>query len=382
MKKENSKKIALWMLAAFASAIIGGIIKTAYDSASPEVEVITVKPSLEINEHFVNAKTEVDTPQQLRQLVEKSFWTSALALRRPRVKYSNLIENLEDNEERMREHLRSGARLRAALSRLKKIARLGAGASPEEREEFYDLWEINDGIIYGSLRGHFNRGLIQLENKIYEGEPCFQINERRDGNYVVSKKGGRFSTSMSTKRERETLFQREVSQAVAYLDSELLLKYLELLKKDLDDENVAGQILEEIETVRYLLSRWAVTVAVSNSGSKSIAFLPYAKLEVKTKGLTRDGKEVAEFLTLPLEARIEGPEPTPIQMNGGSSELISFASKDFIIAIPQNEILQDAFKIGACTCRVTLLAKGGGVFTTSTYSSNWSKFAKTEVRLD
>ena len=148
----------------------------------------------------------------------------------------------------------------------------------ENKNNFYDLWERNDGFIYGAIRGEFRRGTFQLpQQQDYEGEPFFRLIEEtvpsKTGKlsvWLVSKKGARFNTYLAPSSLRDLSFQKQVSTALAYFDVDALTSMLDVAmsEADEDDAEAAEEILKGIDLARTQFSRWAVTMAISNAGSQ------------------------------------------------------------------------------------------------------------------
>ena len=399
MANATLRRIAIWTSSTLVAAILGGVVTLVYSSARPTIKIVDVRPSLSANERFVTDKTEIVAPPDFLELLEETSWTSLQELRPGSIKYESFIEGLNDNEERMKRHRRSIQSFLDDRPRLQAILDMNE-TSDDDKNEFYDLWERNDGFIYGSIRGEFHRGNILLPQKTYEGEPFFQLSQEETligelggllGSqiesptvWVVLKKGGRFASSLSPhpRKPKDLDFQKQVAYALAYFDTEILKKILNTAEADAKDIDIAGNILEEIEKIRTRFSRWGVTVSISNAGSQSLAILPFAQLIVETQGLVHEETTVDRDMAIPLELRDDSGEPATIQVQGGSATLVTFVSTDFIAEDEGSNILLRTYDLGARDCRVRLFTAGGSFLTRSTIVTKKKNFAPTLSRLN
>ena len=209
------RKIAIWTSSTLGVAILGGAVTLVYTSARPTVEVVAVRQSLSANERFVTDKTEVTVPSDFRKMIEKTLWTTILPFRRQSTKYESLIEGLNDNEERMKRLDREVYRFAEDYKRLKAILEKGGHANSEDKNEFYDLWERNDGFIYASILGEFHLGNLLLPDSTYTGKPFFllSVEEGYIGEnieiWTVSRRGARFNTAIIPSRTSDYIFQKQ-----------------------------------------------------------------------------------------------------------------------------------------------------------------------------
>ncbi len=361
------------------AAILGGAVTVFYSAAHPAVAVIDIKPSLSLNGRFVSKETEVAISDSLRARLEKTLYASLQAFRSPRARYSDLVEGLNSNEERMNTLIASVVQFRQDLPKLKDILQRGPAATPEEKNEFFDRWERNDAFIYGSIRGEFRRGQLEVSKKEYVGEPALLLREETISSppgslWVVSKKGGRFGSFLIPETGRDFTFQESVARALAYLDVQMLKHFLEVAERDTADVGVAKEIIADIEHARDNISRWAISVSVTNTGTHPIALLPVAELLVDTSGLIGSNGPISGETEIRLELRNENSEAAPEQVSGNGAALIVFASEKFIQEEDVGRILIDSYRLGARSCRVRIYTAGGGVLTPKVLISRAHQF--------
>lgn len=388
--RSTLQRVAIWTISTLGAAILGGTITLVYSSARPTFELVDIRPSLSVNEHFVTDKTEVPVSPDFRRLLEKTDWVSLLQFREQSINYSAFIEGLNNTEERMKRYRRAAPNFSNDYKNLKDILDKEK-TTDEDKNNFYDLWERNDAFIYAAIRGKFRRGTFQLPQKDYEGEPFFRLIEETvrsetSGSvsvWLVSKKGARFNTSLAPRTRRDLPFQKRVSTALAHFDVDALTRMLDVAMSEADEDNAeaAEDILNGIDLARTRFSRWAVTMAVSNAGSQPLSVLPFAELVVKTQGLVDGQTKMEKDTTIPLEIRDDSGEPTALQIQGGSATLVTFASTNFITDIERSDILTQAYKLGTLSYHVRLFTRGGGFLTRSIIVTKEEDFAPTLSRL-
>jgi len=386
----NLAKFAKWAGATIAAALIGSFSTSWYEAARPSIAVIDIRPSLNSNSVFLKDDTPVPLPQTLAPALEATAWSSIETFRSPTAPYKKLVDALDLNTQKMNTYLEDWGRLKADLPRMRDILAHGDQATPAERDGFFDLWERNDGFIYGSLRGEFDRGSLDVTHKPYTGTPTFRLIQETispDSGFpagsvvwIVGKKGGRFSTYVVPRRDIDLGLNRAVAERLAYFDSAELMSFLDVIENsERAGESSAKNVLSEVDKARNGLSRWAVTFALSNRGGSPVAFMPFAIVEIDTSGLTVGGKPWGKWTELHLEHRGTDSELSPIYIDKGGAQLVTFASKDFIKDIEPSDTLTDAYHLGTLYCRARIFVASGDAFTRSEYRTAAVRFGVSDA---
>lgn len=379
---DSLKKVVIWILATVSAAVIGALLNSAWDSAHPDVSIIQVIPSLDANARFDMSKDEVPIPDKLRSIAVKTYWSNINYLRGQLVSYDQLVATLDDNEQRMKQLKRTFQAYQTDRKEMTTVLRLGQNASDDDILHFYDLWERNNAFVYGLLRGEFHRKRLQIEPFEYNGRPRLPIWQNEDDDWFITKPGGRYSCSLFCTKHGDRELQKEMAHALAYFNTERLTKYLKVVDSIKEEDVVAGELLQEIESVRKNVSRLTATISLSNSGKNPISFLAYAEITIETNGLVADGNTINNDTTFLLEHRDKNKQLTPILLSGGSSVLADFSTHDIVMNLNRSDLLLSVYKLGAKNCKVKLFAAGGGWFNRSTYESSWKKFASSKFVID
>ena len=322
--------------------------------------------SSELNDTFPTEQRRWTAPARLRDLLTKTPWSSSEDLREGVVTYKELVLALDTNEDESGQLLRDVEKFESDLPRL-RVLLTKAPLSDPERDELYDLWERNDALIYGSVKGDFHRGVLHLADYKPTGQPYFLLARRyfrikgdEVALYVVNKRGGLYVSALVPSREGDAKLNEYVAQALAFVDQPTLLALLEGVVADVTrNKELAKEILLEISRTRDSYSRWTVQILVANRGSAPVAIFPTADLVVRTAGLSVKGVPLGHDTTVKLHRR-QNNRLVPLRVEPGAAEIISYASEKFLAEYPENELLLSAFRIGGADAeiQVALLASG------------------------
>ncbi len=378
-RTELMKKVGTWTIATVAAALLGALIKTAYDRAVPHISIVQIRPSIEANNSFDMTLKEVKVPDALKRAAEKTLWASIAGFRGQFTDYKHFNTALGDNEQSLLRVSNSISSFQRDKQRMREIIRQSNTVSDDEAVEFFDLWESNDGFIYGSLRGKFRRGSFGLVDQTYDGLPKLIVRQDDDKDWYVTRKGGRFNSELIKQSSMDGALQEEVAKSLAFFKRERLLDYLKLVEEDAGDVDPINQVLSEIQSAKTSISRLTVTVQVENSGSTAISFIPYAALEIDTKGLIQSGKPLEGKTVIPMEYRSGTPgEPTAIQVAANSSQLLTLSSSLLIGDFPNSVSIVKILDLGTSKCVIRMSTAGGDAFVKGSYQSPPFTFSKLE----
>jgi hypothetical protein len=144
--KPTLKKASLWVATTIIAAILGAAINSYWNRGRLEITFLGFSAS--DSETLSESAQLVPTPSKLRQLLSASVWSKDDLRLEDDVTYKSLMRALDTNEEvftTLEENIRhfktDEPRLQALLSQ--------ASLSERDRGEVFDIWERNDGLIYG-----------------------------------------------------------------------------------------------------------------------------------------------------------------------------------------------------------------------------------------
>jgi hypothetical protein len=375
-RAEIAKKVATWTVATIMAALIGATIKTAYDRADPKLSIVQIRTSIEANQLFETSIKQVSVPESLKKVTERTLWSSIAGVRNPFSEYKKFVEALDDNERRMNALINAISSFERDKSKMRELLYHVGPTSEDDVNEFFDLWERNDGYIHGSLRGKFRRGSFELTQQRYDGTPMLLIHQDDDKDWIVSRKGGRYNSLLMQESSRDHGLQEEVAKSLAFFKRDRLQRYLKVVEEDSADIEVAKQLLAEIASARLNISRLSVTVQLENKGATAVSLIPFAEIEVETSGLVQDGKQLNGNTRIQIEYRVGSPGiPTAIHLSPNSSMLVSFSSSKPIRDFPNSEALMKLFELGTAKCRIKVFTAGANSFAQDYYLSGHAAFA-------
>lgn len=292
--------------------------------------------------------------------------------------YKKFQQDLDEDEHILNDHFEGWNRLKANLPRLRALLERGAQITENEKNEFYDLWERNDGLIYSKLRGDFRRGTLTLQHKQHNGVPTYRLFQEKMGGaqiWIVDKKGGMYASTLTPETERDLPLNKEVAEDLAFFDSLTLMSFLDICEKpETSGEQVNKGALDEIFRARRQLSRWTVQIAISNKGDSPVAFLPQALLRIETTELIVAGKRWGKPTEIPLEHRDDNSELAPIYLEKGGAQLVKYSSTNFIKDIEPSDSLLQAYDLGGFNCYAQLSTAGGDLLTRNKYQTPVVRF--------
>lgn len=381
LRLEFDMEVAKWVIITIAGALLGAFVKTGWDSANPSIHIVQIEPSTGVSQYFETDGVEIPTPKPLQDLVQRSNWTSVGLLRKQFIPYTKLIEALDDNRVKMTQLKKSISAFEDDYPVLMSSLRGGGEISDIELNEFFDIWERNDGFIYAAILGDYRRNTFELRPTNYDGESRLFVYKDKDGDWLVNKKGGRFPSYMAINSSRNIPLQKEVAEALGYFDKARLKTYLEHVSQDAPQYDIADQLLQVIADIERQISRFSLSISLSNSGKNAIAFLPYAVLTIETDGLTQNGVVIDGDTEIILQHRNHDKKLSPIQIRGNSARLVDFYSRDLIMNLKNTEAVLSAFELGSVKYSVKFFASGGGLFTKQIYTTERAQFKPFEYSI-
>ena len=267
--------------------IIGAGVVWFLDRATPSATTAIVFVEDGLAEQFDDVTVPIDNNDITMKGLADSEWVTAIRL--PAMPLSELRETLVENRQRVEGHTRSVERLNRDLPVLRSIL-----ARPEKSEtnaeDLIDVWEPNDGIIYGAVRGNFTRGAFALPDPLptYSHKPLLHLDvaARTTKHYAevygVSKRGSKFVSALTPTSEEELPLNNYAAKALLHFDRDELVRMVDVAEREIKQQHLHERLLEGIDQHLTSLSRWAAIVFVANSGSKSMSVAPDVKLVIDT----------------------------------------------------------------------------------------------------
>ena len=362
----NIVRVLTWTLATIVAAAIGAGISTFWSQARPSVSIVNFDILTDYNSRFVEDDDSVSVPENYSTLAVESDWASSTGVRRRIAEYSDLMSSLDMNESKMRARIADAKSLESdiapMLDILKKYER--NLARKDDLDNFFNMWERNDGLIWGNLRGIYRRGNFELRTLEELEKPVYKLfNENSDGTklWIVSN-GGSYASFLAPETYRDLPLQEYSAKALAHFSVVDLRRVIQLAREDIENIKKEQELLSEIESTRRSYSRIVSRVLIENSGGSSVAILPFARLEVDASNLLKNGKKFNKPINVALELRDGDGSLKPINIEAGSSAIVSFVSKDFLGDTPDSELLLSAFEKGGVYSILSVFPKGGGYF--------------------
>lgn len=358
------------MCATLGSATIGAGVVWIFDKAAPSATTATVFVEDGLTERFDDVTVPIDNTDVTMKGLVDSEWVTPI--RRPAMPLSELREILEENRGHVERHTQSVERLKRDLPLLRTILS-HKEKNKTNAENFIDIWEPNDGLIYGAVRGNFARGSFPLPEPmpVYSGEPFLHEDiAARTGEgapiYGVSKRGSKFVSALVPTNKEELPLNFYAAKALQYFDIEGLSNMLDLSEREIGQQHLHERLLEGIDRHLLSLSRWAAIVFVTNTGSRPMSVSPNVKLIVDTEKTTVN----KPFITIEMEHRNEFGMRVPVNVPGGESRAILFASKDLISARPDWNVIHSMYENSSRKCFFILSYSPNSLFGESTLFSS------------
>ena len=346
----DRRSIVQWVGATLAAGFLGAFVNSVSSTATPEVVVSHMAPTRNHNDRFSPEPTvSLDPNDTTISGYHDSDWLTPI--REPESPLSEVLEVVEANKSRVDRHLRSLERYTEAKIQLEQY--LDGDGNPDA---FFDVWEVNDSFISASVRGEFHRGQFDLPDDMPEcREPAFLVTERSVSPndiaglfgqlqtrrvLTVSKFGGKFVSYLEPERDSDEELSEYFAKALACFDKESLRAMIEVAEKELQGRALHEQVQRGTETLLGSLSRWSVSVVVSNSGGRPVSVVPMAELIVDTRNTTINKPSV----NIPLQHRDEDGNLTPIVVGPGEAKTVLFVSDQLVRDYRQWEPLYDMYQ--------------------------------------
>lgn len=374
------KRVAKWIIATVLSAFIGAGAVWYLDRAKPSATIASVSVDSSADKRFDDAIIPIDDSASVAKGLVDSDWVTPI--RRSSMLLSELRKLLERNKNRLEHHTQELERLQRDLPKMTALLTT-AESKRVIAEQFIDLWEPNDGLIYGSVRGHFARGAFTLPgDKSYNGDPFLHISptvipDRELTALAVNKKGSKFVSMLVPTDKAEVKLSEYAGNALAHFDQGELNRMLDVVKKEIRNKHLHDTL--KVEVGRYLLSlsRWSVIVVVTNSGSRSMSVSPYGKLLIDT-----DGTKIKKpFVEIEMQHRDADGRPVPVNVPGGESRSILFTSHRLIRDIAQWVQLHSMYNDASRKCLLLLAHLPRTVFGNTTIATRPETFGR-QTHLD
>lgn len=343
-----------WVAATLLAAMIGAYGSWIVNRARPTFEVADISISRAFHDRFGNdRRIAVDSEHPAISASLESRWT--IPIREPSIPIEELIETVEYNRSRVQKHLQSLERLRQDLPQLRRILSRNSADDAGDAADFFDLWERNDGIIYGSVRGNFSRGTYQLPAPlpVYEGPGVLLLDiiGRTDSGvvYGASKRGGVYISALHPEDEEDLPLNEFAARALVHFDRVSLKSMLDLVEEERTARALHETMQESIDDYLVGLSRWSISVVASNAGGSSLSVAPKARLILNGAETALDDRVV-----IPLEHRDSDGNLIPASIPGGESRSVRFVAPELIGDLPQWETLHQMYNNSSLDCVVLL----------------------------
>lgn len=350
--------IVRWASVTLGAGFLGAFANSVSLTATPEVVISHVAPSRTHHDRFLPDPTvSIDPDDDTIRGYYDSDWLRAI--REPVSSLSDLVDDVEGNKSRLEIHIRSLQRYESSRRQLEQNLR--GNGSPDD---FFDLWETNDTFISAAVRGEFRRGEFALPDELPAcDEPVFRITERTvpplgitdllaTGRprrlFVVSKIGGKFPSFLVPEREGDERLSEYFAKALACFDRDQLRAMIDVAGKQLQARILHEQIQEGTERLLGSLSRWSVSIVLSNSAGRSVSVVPRAELLIDTENTALDVPSVS----IPLQHRDEDGNLAPVVVGPSEAKTVLFVSERLVRDDEQWDLLYEMYQNRSRECSV------------------------------
>ena len=345
------KKAAKWAGATILSALIGASVVWYFDKAVPSATLASVSVQNGFDEKFDDITLPIDENDETIKGLLTSQWV--IAIRNPSMPLSELLEVLQKNRRKLERNAQSVDRFLRDLPNLKGILER-AESSQMNAEEFFDIWERNDGYIYGSIRGDFSRGTFKLPDPTpeYSGDPLLYLDivGQMDSGldvYGTQKVGSKFVSYLYPDSKEQIPLNDYAAKTLRYYDKAELKKMLKAVEEDANQRHLHKILIAGVDKYLLSLSRWSAMVIVSNSGSRTMSISPKGRSVVDTKDTSIDSKDASKnksFVEIEMEHRGDSGQLDPVNVPGGESRVIKFVANELVLDKTKWDKLHSMFK--------------------------------------
>lgn len=357
-RREFTLRALRWVAVTILAAIIGAFGTWFVNRARPIADIAAINISRAFHDRFRGDRSiAIDSTNPAVSSLQKSNW--AVAIREPSMPLNELVDALEDNQERVDRYLQSIQRFGADIKEMEKILSRNSN-NTADAVEFFDLWERNDRFIYGSIRGYFHRGVYTLPEQlpIYQG-PEFLLRDIAGRASVgddsvpflgASKRGGFYISALIPTREEDFRLNAVVTEALIHFDRQTLKSMLDLAKEELGADLLHKEIRKATDKYLVGLSRWSISVVVANAGGFPLSIAPKAQLFVNSEDTSLDTSSNPSPIVIPLEIRDQDGHLTPVSVPGGESTSARFVSHKLISEFSGWESLHEMYQDRSLNC--------------------------------
>ncbi len=381
--------------AAIVGAAIGILVAMVFYRAQPQIRILDITHSANNTAQFLDPSTEAIIPEPVRQSLSRSIWVDQTIFQRNSCKIDELLPALDAVSEDIESLTEQASVFTNDLPKIRSLIQRSNNLTPSESLDLFKLWEKNDDFIYRSALMSYYNGLLSLKWKNYKGKERlgqirYLLNMTNAAGQVLHTVSVVHPEALNSTRcypwnpeqAEESDFCRSIGRAVGYLDAPRLDSILKTAEDNSRQISLFEDIQQDVEEFKTSISRFAVSVLLSNSGGSSIAFQPYAVLTIETTGIsTEDGNAMANDVNISLESRDAYNSLWPVAISPGTAEIVTFVAKDPMSELISGEVLLRAYSTGSLNCRMTLFAVGGGWFTKEVHLTPPLRFGKFHPKL-
>ena len=274
---------------------------------------------------------------------------------------NELVDTLEDNQQRIDRHLQSIQRFGRDIEKMEEILSRTDSNDARNAVEFFELWEQNDNFIHGSIRGYFHRGVYTVPEQLpsYDGDE-FLLRDTaghigsgigRLPFFGVSERGGFYVSALIPARDGDLRLNEYVTNALIHFDRETLKGMLDLAKGELNADSLHREMGKATDKYLVGLSRWSISVVVANAGGFPLSIAPKAQLFVNSEDTSLDtSSNNPSPMVIPLEIRDQDGHLNPVSVPGGESTSARFVSRKLISEFPGWETLYEMYEDSSLNC--------------------------------
>jgi len=376
--------ITKWATATVAGVLLGAIATSFYHRAVPEVQVKSVNITTAYNNLFKSDEI-VEVPRgEFIERMNSHTWTTSV--RKSATRLSEIIEVLKSNKESLDLIIEQIQGVRQDYGAMKLL--LSNPPTKTVAESFFDLWEKNDSLIHGIIRGNYQRSGFNLPNssEFYLQEPDDIYPEQRRhliirdlsddiafGVVGTSKIGGFYNSFLSPDFTADIPLNRAVAFSLAYFDQKFLQLFLSQVEPEVRNLQINKVLREDIQLHLNGFSRWTLAVVLVNNGSSPVSFSGKARLYINTKGVSGFGERYAD---IELEHRNAQGDLAPITVNGSEAIVANFISPALISEDARWKDILKLYTTGSREAMLMVTAEPATWFRQSQIESSVFDFAR------
>ena len=353
------RRIGIWALPVFGSAIIGVLVKDFWEAPRPTIEIAAV--SLQA----VDAEKEIDLDPALVGRIQDHVFVENLELR---VSTAEVKEAMSDAEVDVKKF----KSLIERLDRLQELLRTRSGPIDLRRREFLAAWFAGDDggtldslvksvLVEHELPDHYRSHPDNMKDiSVDLGPSVVSLREVDEERVAQEQSKGSVNTYERVRRDaRRTNYLRRLW---IHLEPDIFIPTLkrasDFLIEQLEESRAIVAELDEAiaeQNPDHIL----VTAVLGNRGRRPLGIRHLGALWLRLPSRSASDS-AADEVAIPLGGLEESPEITVLE--GGGAEVIKVFSRDSIPEmVAKSEVLRGGRSAEDKLSRLEVLMEGGGI---------------------